>query len=155
MTKKPIIYKLLDLKHDSKNLWIILLPPVYALWLLAIGKRLIGKQNKSDRFFSIITSLFFALNVIEIIALPFLIHFDFFNTHRQEYNLFGFVYFSLFLLSILILTNITVKYDRNKQSDKYYSKTDISEYIGRFFVFVLWPYSIWTYQKNVNEYNQE
>ena len=147
------IYRLLDIKSDSKVLWILIFPPIYSLWLLAIGKKLLGKQRKSDRFFSILVFLFFILNLIILIALPF-VDVNFYNVHRTEYLVFMKIYFLLYLISILILTNITVKYDRSKNEDKYYSIIYLRDYIWRFFGFIYWPFFIWTYQKTVNEYNK-
>lgn len=146
------IYSLLDIKPNSNKLLFILLPPIYSLWLLAIGKRLIGKQKKSDRFFSLITVLFFVLNVLQIIALPFF-GIDFLIVHQLNFKIFGLFYFLLFFVSITIVTKLTVEYDRNKNRNKYYSIKDSEDYLKRFFSFIYWPFFIWTFQKTVNEFN--
>ena len=49
---KTGIYKLLDIKPDSTKMLLLLIPPIYALWLLAIGKKLLKNKNESENLFT-------------------------------------------------------------------------------------------------------
>ena len=148
-----MIYKLLDIKSNSIKILLILFPPIYSLWLLALGKRALGKMNISDTFFSIITIVFFLLNLGLIIIWPF-INLDFFNSHQNEVYLIAQVYFLIFLISLIIFTFSTIRFERLQNPERYYSFSDFGDYVLRFFSFFFWPIFIWTFQKTVNKYNK-
>src|SRR5450759_811659 len=65
---KLFIYRLLNIRTDSGLILLLLFPPIYALWLLAIGKRLLQKQNKNDKKFT-----FFASGTVAFFILAYLI----------------------------------------------------------------------------------
>jgi len=148
------IYSLLDIKYNSWKLLIILIPPIYSLWLLAIGKRLSEKLKKSDRIFTLITILFFGLNTALIILWPFY-DLSILRDFKSEITILFKIYFFLYLIIISILTNITIKYERLKLSERFYSIINFGDYIKRFFTFIYYPFFIWTYQKIVNNYNED
>lgn len=149
---KSSLYKLLDIRTDSGKIWLLLIPPVYTLWLLAIGKRLLVKQHKSDKIF-----LFFAWGTLLLFAALFLImpfvRIDPGFTDKIVITIILTFYFFWFV-TLGMLTNITIKYERLATPDKYYTIADNIAYLKRFFGFIYWPISIWWYQKTVNEYNQ-
>lgn len=150
-SKTYSIYCLLEIKPESSKMVLLILPPIYALWLLALGKKLLNKQNKPDSFFTFFAFSFFILNIAQIIALPF-ISFTFIQEHNQELMLFGKIYFSFFIPTLLMLSSISVNYDRLQNDDKHYSITDFRDYLNRFFNFFFWPFYIWTFQNNINKY---
>lgn len=75
--------------------------------------------------------------------------------HRNEFIPFAIFTNLSFFISIIINTYITVKYDREKNEDKYYSILDIGDYLKRFFLFAYWPITIWSFQEFANDYNKE
>ena len=71
-TAKPRIYRLLDIKPSSWKMILLILPPVYAIWLLAIGKRLLEKQNKPDKTFTFFATMTIACFIFAYVITPIL-----------------------------------------------------------------------------------
>jgi hypothetical protein len=147
-----MIYRLLDIKHNSIKLLIVLLPPIYSLWLLALGKRILAKMRISDKFFSFVTIVFFLINLVLIILWPF-ISLEYFSNHQNEFSIIALFSLLIFFISITILSYYTIKFERLQITDKYYTLSDTGDYIRRFFSFFLWPIFIWTLQKTIKIYN--
>jgi hypothetical protein len=147
-------YKLLDIKTDSGKIWLLIFPPIYALWLFAIGKRLLQKQNKSDKTFTFFAVATIALFTGLLVVNPMLQLFHINLIVDGEIAMPIFFGFSFFWFGTTgILSNLTVKYERLKTPDSYYGLLDEFDYVKRFLLFFYWPFSIWSYQKTVNEYN--
>jgi hypothetical protein len=154
---KSLIYRLLEIKPSSILMIFLILPPVYAFWLLAIGKKLLNKQKKSDTtfiVFAIITIVGFIFSFIVIPLLELVLP----NLALRENSvislLSGFLFFFFFFGTLGMLSNLTVKQDRLVNPDYYYSLVNSLEYVARFLTFFYWPFTIWSFQKKVNEYNQ-
>lgn len=54
------------------------------------------------------------------------------------------------LIAVVILTKITVDYERKVGVKEYYMIADNIDYVRRFFAFVYWPFFIWRLQQIVN-----
>ena len=149
------LYKLLDIKTDSGKIWLLILPPIYALWLLAIGKRLLQRQNKPDKTFTLFASLTVIFFTIAFFIAPLLKLFeiDISVTGERALPIVLAIYFFWFGTTGM-LSNLTIKYERLATPDHYYGVVDKFDYVKRFFAFFYWPFSIWSYQRKVNEYNQ-
>ncbi|MBN2572089.1 MAG: hypothetical protein JXA68_08175 [Ignavibacteriales bacterium] len=147
-----MIYRLLDIKYNSIKLIIVLLPPIYSLWLLALGKRILEKMSVSDIFFSFVTIVFFLISLVSIILWPF-ISLEYFSNHQFEFSIIALISLLIFIISITILSYYTIKFERHQMTDNYYSLRDAGDYIKRFFSFFFWPIFIWTLQKTIKLYN--
>ena len=153
-TNQTGIYHLLDIKPDSSKMLFLLLPPIYALWLLAIGNKLIQKQNKSVNVFTFLASanvLFFTYNFFVVPILQKLGIAIIVSGERALPLILSCFFF--WFATIGILTILIVKYDRQSSPDYNYTMANIFDYVFRFFAFFFWPFTIWSFQKKVNEYN--
>ena len=154
-SKNMLLYKLLDIKTESGKIWLLILPPIYALWLLAIGKKLLQRQNKPDKTFTIFASLTVIFFTIAFFIAPLLKLFEIdiiVTDERMKSIVFAIFFFWFGTTSML--SSLTVNYERLVTPERYYSLVDKFDYVKRFFAFFYWPFSIWTYQKTVNEYNK-
>ena len=154
--RNPLIYRLLEIKPDSGKMIFFLFPPVYALWLYAIGKRLLQKQNKSNQsftFFATGTFLFFTIAFF-IAPLLRIFQINLFDNNFFNNSLPGLIVCSFWILSVGMTSYITVKYEQTIESDKYQSFIQSSISIAvRFFVLFFWFIGIWGIQREVNTYN--
>lgn len=154
-SKSNLLYKLLDIKADSIKIWLLIFPPIYALWLLAIGKRLLRKKKKPDKAFTFFAMATVVLFTILLVLAPILklLQVDIIVTGEKAIPLLLVFYFFWFG-TIGILSNLTIKYERLATPDRYFNLFDKVDYVKRFLTFFYWPFSIWSYQKTVNGYNQ-
>jgi len=154
-TAKPRIYRLLDIKPSSWKMILLILPPVYAIWLLAIGKRLLEKQNKPDKTFTFFATMTIACFIFAYVITPILmiVITNLIVTGDRVLPLMYFIFF-FFLGTLGMLTNLTVKYDRLAKPDYHYSFVNSLDYVVRFMILVYWPFTIWSFQEKVNEYNE-
>ncbi len=152
---KPFLYRLLDIKADSIQILLLLYPPIYTLWLLAIGKRLLQRQNKSDKTFTFFASGTFLFFTIYIFVAPLLRLFDvdISVTGQQALPIVLTIYFFWFA-TVGLLANITIKYERQSTPDTFYELADSIDYVKRFFAFYFWFFFFWSYQKKVNRFNR-
>ena len=148
------IYRLLDIKPDSNKIWLLLFPPIYTLWLLAIGKRLLQKQNMTDNTFTFFASATFLLFTFTFVVFPMLrlMGLDLIVTGNRSIPILLTIYFFWFG-TIGILANLTVKYERLAKPDYFFGLVDKLDFVKRFIILFAWPLSIWLYQEAVNEYN--
>jgi hypothetical protein len=149
------LYKLLDIKADSGKMLLLIFPPIYALWLLAIGKRLLQKQNKPDKTFTFFATGTVALFTVLLIFAPILklLHVDIIVNGEKAIPILLTFYFFWFGTTGM-LSNLTIKHERLSTPDRYYNLADKIDYVKRFLAFFYWPFSIWSYQRTVNEYNR-
>jgi hypothetical protein len=148
-----LLSRLLNIKSDSSKILLLLYPPIYALWLLAIGKHLLLKQNKANNLY-----MFFASTNVMLFAMAFfiapilkLVNIDISLTGARAYPVLFVVYFFWFGTTGM-LTKLTINYERSQNPDHYYRIVDILDYVKRFLAFFYWPFSIWSYQRRVNKY---
>jgi hypothetical protein len=153
-TNQTGIYQLLDIKPDSSKMPFLLLPPIYALWLLGIGNKLIQKQNKSVNVFTFLASvnvllfsyIFFVVPILQKLGVAIV-----FSGERALPIILSSFFF--WFATIGMLTFLTVKYDRQATPDYNYTMANVFDYVIRFFAFFFWPFTVWSFQKKVNEYN--
>lgn len=150
-----LLYKLLDIKTNSGQILLLIFPPIYALWLLAIGKRLLQRQNKPDKIFTIFASFTVVSFTVAFFIAPVLklFNIDISVTGERAIPIILTIYFFWFGTTGM-LSNLTIKYERLAMPDRYYGLVDMFDYVKRFIAFFYWPLSIWSYQKKVNKYNQ-
>ena len=149
------VSRLLDIKPSSKRMIILILPPIYTLWLFAIGKRLLEKQNKPDKTFTFFATTTIACFIFAYVITPILMLVipNLVVTGDKVLPLIYFIFF-FFLGTLGMLTNLTVKYDRLAKPDYHYSLVNSFDYVVRFMTLIYWPFTIWSFQEKVNEYNQ-
>ncbi len=153
--ENKFIYRLLDIKTGTGKMWLLILPPVYAFWLVAIGKKLLNNQNKSDRLYTIFSTISAVLFTSAFVIPPSLLELIIPNldlANDQILIIIIPIYF-LWFGTIGFLSSLTVNYERLSKPEKHYRLIDKFDYVKRFLTLFYWPFSIWTYQNKVNEYN--
>ena len=154
-THKLRLYRLLEIKPNSSKMIFLILPPVYAFWLLAIGKRLLQKQNKPDKTFTLFAFLtvafftyaFFVTPILQLLGTNIIV------TGNRVLPLLYTIFF-FFFGTLGMLTKLTVNFDRLAKPDYHYRLVNSLEYVVRFMTLFYWPLTIWSFQEKVNEYNQ-
>jgi len=121
---------------------------------MAIGKRLLERQNKPERIF-----MFLAWGNIIFCSITFILYFLFvcgidFGLTKSGIMPIIIANFSFWLGTTGILTHVTVKYDRLSAPEHFYGLIDKVDYIKRMLTFIYWPFGIWSFQKTVNQYNK-
>lgn len=135
---------------------LFLFPPIYALWILAIGKKLSEKQNKPDKTFTFFASGALAFFIIAFVIGPIL---RLFQINWIDINLFnntipGLIGILFWILTLAMASSIMIKYEQLTGRKEYHTfiETSISV-IARTFVLFYWFIAIWFYQKKVNSFN--
>jgi len=154
-TAKSQIYRLLDIKPSSGKMILLILPPFYAIWLFAIGKKLLEKQNKPNKTFTFFATMTIACFIFAYVITPLLLLVipNLVVTGDSVLPLLNFIFF-FFFGTLGMLTNLTVKYDRLAKPDYHYSLVNSLDYVVRFLTLFYWPITIWSFQEKVNEYNE-
>lgn len=132
---------------------LLIFPPIYALWQYAIGKTLSEKLNLNKglvRFLGISHVVLFSLAFIGGYIVKWF--YPEMPTQGKEIAPFVISIFTVWFALNAVLTRLTVKYEREQDSEKYYGTANFRDYIWRFFAFFYWPSFIWSYQKTVNTY---
>ena len=151
--KSRLIYRLLEFEAGSAQIILLLFPPIYAIFMLALGKRLLEKQNKSSKlyeFFANATIICFVFAFVISPIVKFII--PDFNTSGDRFTPLVLFFFLFFLSSVFMLSRITVQYERLSRPDHHFNIANSPDYIVRFFTLLYWPFTIWVYQKRVNSY---
>lgn len=148
---KPKIYRLLDIHPNSSKIYFFLFTPVFGLWLYAIGKRLLQKQNKSNKVFTFIASLNVILLTYTCVILTILLirGSDIIDI-KKFISPIGTITCLLLFITIGILSYITVKYDRLVKPNFHFGLANSKDYFSRFLAI----FYFWSFQEKVNEYNQ-
>ena len=146
-------YRLLD--TSPKSSWLLLygIPPISFLYFITVGNYLLektGKKNKLFQFFTItflgifcyliLTGIFFP---VKFKVLPEAIKAIIVITGVISY-----------VMMMATLSFITVKYERSLQSERHFTFADSMQYIGRYFTFALFPYTICGFHLLVYEYRK-
>lgn len=127
-------------------MYFLLFPPFWPFWQMAIAVAACKRMNRNATVYLLsgfISVLFWWLLVLIFIFFPdpgkisFLIFF-----------LLPFLLNHLFLFPIM-LSYLTVAYDRLEKNDYYFRLADFNEYLWRFFAFAYVPYTIWSLQRNL------
>ena len=152
MTKEKSINKLLNIDSKSRMMILLIIPPIYALWLYALGMKFLLKHHKSDKIFSLFSLLTVVLFLYIYIIIPIMHIFgiEVITTGTRVLPLLLTTFF-FFFGTIGMLTSITVKNDRLKNPDHYYSLIDYKDYVSRFLAFFYWPFTIWNLQRKFAE----
>lgn len=156
--KKLKLYSLLRINPTSGKLLLLLYPPFYALWLLAIGKKLLELQNKSDKTFTFFASglVFFFLIAFFIMPLLKLLKIDFLPDYLFANTIPAFLLFSYWIVTISIVSYNMVKYDQLKEPDKYFSPViTFSSTLIKSIIFLYYFISVFVFQRKVNEINRQ
>lgn len=135
---------------------IFLFPPIYALWILAIGKKLRQKQNKSDKTFTFVASGTIMFFLIAFLISPML---RLFQINWIDINFFnntipGLIGILFWILTLGMASSIMVKYEQFTEPEAYHTSIETSiSVVVRAVALFYWFISIWFYQKKVNKYN--
>lgn len=131
------------------------LPPLYLLWMYAIGDKYISDKT-TKTVFKVLAILTLCLFTLPIFIIPIILGKDFnlieLNNTLKPIPMIGNV---VWLFTVAILTKHTVDRDRKSRPDRYFSRADNMDYIRRFFAFVYWPFFIWTLQRTLQQHEKE
>ena len=131
---------------------LLLIPPIYGIWLFELGNILLTKTHKNNTFFKIVTITTIFLFAICCI-IPFILWYYNYSLRPEENGtLIILICTSFFwLLTLAMLSEISVNFDRSFHKDRFYSLADKIDYIRRFFEFLIWPYNIWNLQEIIQD----
>jgi len=147
LNKRNDLRRLLKIKPESNKILLLLIPPIYFLWMYAVADKLVANNNTLKLIFKLLIIFIFSIFIFSTL---FIIYFL-----ARGYNLLEikdvFLLIPLignlvWLIAVAILTKFTVDYERKINVKKYYTITDNIDYIKRFFTFLYWPFFIWRLQ---------
>ena len=130
---------------------LLILPFIYPLWLFALGRKLLKRQNRPTGIFEVCSLLAFVSFLTSFVVFP-LLGIKNEDIPVQQRGFIVLIGLCSFLITILMLTSITVEYERSFKPEYHYTIRDSKEYISRFFVLFYFPFTIWHYQWRVNQY---
>jgi hypothetical protein len=157
-TTKDIFYWLLKIRIINPLFLFLIYPPIYALWLYAIGKFMLRQREKEFRTFRVfaIGSILFCTLIYAIVPLLILMHIDLMSKDKEIYELLRALTamsFCVFWFGTLgMIAKITVDYERVLTPDKFNSQINFIDYFRRFFLLFWWYVGIWFIQPKVNKY---
>jgi hypothetical protein len=141
--------KLLQIKTNSFFIYLLLIPPVYAIWLFSICR--VISRNKNEKLlvssaiiiFAILVSMaFFIYPVLLINKSPFL------ASSLSDALIFAGM--NYWILISIVIAFLSIRYEKTVLNIRL--TTDMFDYFIRFFVIINWLIGIWSYQKIVNNY---
>jgi len=137
--------RLLKIKYNSPTILILLVQPVYALWLLSIGNFAARQLKRNDTLnkISTITMAVIWTSVIIMSQIKSLRHTVLFDFSFEILFPFSFV---CWIYSIIFVAKATVDYEN---MDKDYM-TSMRDYLPRFFL-IYCIIGVWFVQKTINE----
>ena len=146
-------YRLLDISPKSSWLLLYGIPPISFLYFIAVGNYLLektGKRNQLFQFFTITFSGIFCYLILTGMFFP--AKFKVLPEAIKAIIIITGV-ISYFMV-IVILSFITVKYERSLQAERHFTFADNMQYLGRYFTFALFPYTIYGFHLLVYEYRK-
>ena len=157
-TKNHAIYRLLRIRIINPLFLFLIYPPIYAIWLYAIGKFLLGPREKEFKTFkifavgTIIFCIFFYLIVpiLYFTNIAPLNNYEVINETLMPFMSMGFCVFWFGTLGMI--AKMTVDYERLLTSDTTSSPIDFITYFRRFFLLFWWYVGLWFIQPKVNKY---
>jgi hypothetical protein len=150
MNKEKPLYRILDLSPKSNWLILFFIPPFFIIYFLAVGSYLLEKRGKKNLIFQVVIGFLLMLFCFMIVSEAF---FPGKLSKSTEMGLAATGVLS-WVTAIVILTIITVKYERSLKPDHHFTFADNFEYVKRYFCFAYFPFSIWSFQYLANEYRK-
>lgn len=139
---------LTKINPTSPKFYLLLLPPVYIFWSIALINIVFRKGKKLMTMFALAMSVL-ALLLIGFYAYGLLLQLPFIKT--EEFKMIFSNYVLLWLVFCLIVSSRSLVYEKEKG----YSKPNILEYFVRFFVLTNWYIGIWSLQSVVKGYDEK
>lgn len=146
---KRTFYRLLSIDPKSNAMLLLFLPPVYALWLMAVSAALERKLKRSLLLLDVAA-------LLEGLLMTFV--WIMFCIPRAAGQLSHAPPFAVAIVATVLLRLIlvpalfarfTVKADRTSNPDYYFTIVNFRDYIYRFFAFCYKPYTLWALQRMV------
>ena len=143
--------QLLKIKPESSKILLLLIPPIYFLWMYVVTDKLVPDNSILKSVFKLLIIFIFSVFVFSTLFIFYFL--------ARGYNLLEikdvFLMIPLignivWLIAVAILTKFTIDFERKMNTKKYYSLVDNIDYVKRFFTFVYWPFFIWRLQQIVN-----
>lgn len=157
-TKNIHIYRLLKIRIYNPLFILFIYPPIYALWLYAIGKFMLRHKEKEFKTFKI----FAVGTIIFCILLYFFVPILYFTNITQLNNykvmnetlmpLMGMAFCVFWFGTLGMIAKMTVDYECLLTSVTTNSPIDFINYFRRFFLLFWWYVGIWFIQPKVNKY---
>ncbi|MBL7901198.1 MAG: hypothetical protein JNK73_04315 [Bacteroidia bacterium] len=130
----------------SYKLAFFALPPFHLLYLYAVAVQVQKNKSTGKRtllfymlgllLVSVILSAFFLINLPGVLQTRWL---------SGQLLLFFYGFLSLYVMFLIHLTLVTVEYERQNASHRYFEFTDI-DYFTRFLTLLFLPFTIWWFQ---------
>lgn len=150
-----MIKKILLINPKSPKMLFLLFPPIYGLWLFAVGDLLLYKTNKKTSLYKTISVLTIGL-FISCFLIPFIMLFLGYNIDPKKNGTEFILAITCisWIWTIAALSRISVNMDRKlKKDNRYYTLIDLKDYINRFFELFFWPYNMSNLQEIIqNKY---
>jgi hypothetical protein len=140
--------KLLEIDCESFKINLLLLPPIYGLWLLAIGQFII-KNKKLRLMLSFFTFLFTLVITIWLILLTYLI-----LNKNLTFNLefINWLVIPYWIVIVIIYTYLTLTFESKNSKIIKFRKLSIFDFYIRFFLLSNWIIGIWSLQRIFSTY---
>lgn len=149
---------ILDIKADSIWIFLLIIPPIYILWIYKIGR--LGEQilnSKRNWFFCVLSFLYFAFScafIIDVLSKEdTLLHFLYVSKIDFRITL---LFFCLLVLSwfyfIYYATRMSIKLDEF-ENESYSPK--IQDKIYRYFLLIFGILGFWIVRPKLNELNKK
>ena len=150
MNKEKDLYWILDIPPKSNWMLLFFLPPFFIIYFLAVGSYVLEKTGKTNLIFQVVISFLLLLFCFMLVSAMF------FPGKLPKSAEAGLAITGVmsWITAIIILTIITVKYERSLKEDHHFSFSDNLDYVKRYFCFAYFPFSIWSFQYLANEYRR-
>ncbi len=135
-----------NIPSNSIKLAFFALPPFHLLYLYAVAVKVQKNTSMGKRtllfymlgllLLSVILSAFFLINLPGVLQTPWL---------SGQVLLFFYGILSLHVMFLIHLTLLTVEFERQNASQRYFEFTDI-DYFTRFLTLLFLPFTIWWFQ---------
>lgn len=141
--------QLLKIKPESSKILLLLIPPIYFLWMYAVADKLVPDNNTLKLIFKLLIIFIFSVFVFSTLFVIYFLARGYNLIEIKDFLLIPLIGNIIWLIAVAILTKFTIDYESRMNTKKYYRIIDNMDYIKRFFTFVYWPFFIWRLQ---NEY---
>lgn len=150
-TTNSLVIEITKISPRSIKLVFFAIPPFHLLYLYAVA--LVVQNNKTLEKRTLFLYVLSLLVASVILCAFFLINLPgVFTTWWLSGQLLLFFYgiLSLYVMLLIHLTLLTVSFDRQKASHRYFEFTDI-DYFTRFLTLLLLPFTIWWFQAKLQQ----
>lgn len=148
-----VFQKLLGLSAGALILWSMFVPPIYPLWLMALGNYFLGAKSKAKTAFNVVA----ILHLVVYTGFFVLLASQFPGRPSPEVNLDAMflAMASTWLVTAVWVAWAELQYDQRNKPEEYISKAQsiIQIFKGALLLMMYWPIGIAVYQPKVMREN--